>query len=259
MHSADSTLLNFRHRRTHCHGGGPHSTWPEPHPRDAGIVRRRSHGRGHPVHSPLLDMAWWVDRDVHRDLLEIILIFVLILNTLTSRKRLEQFVWLIVLASGYIALRAVMDAGRGINMVENGRVRGAVGGMFRNPNDLALNMVAVMPLAVSLALRSGTLLRRGAAVISAVLMVGAIVASQSRSGTIGLLMMALILGVQMVRRAPGVAFAGVLALLLALPLVPGAYWHRLSSITDESRDDTGSVVRDRRCCANRSPRSCRIP
>jgi putative inorganic carbon (hco3(-)) transporter len=171
---------------------------------------------------------------------KIILIFILIVNTLTSRKRLEQFVWLIVIASGYIALRAVIDAGRGINLVENGRVQGAVGGMFKNPNDLALNMVAVIPLAASLALRSLTLVRRAGASLCALLMVGAIVASQSRSGTIGLAVMALILGVQMVRRAPTIAFAGVLAMLLALPLVPGSYWHRLSSITDESQDDTGS-------------------
>ena len=32
----------------------------------------------------------------------------------------------------------------------------------------------------------------------------------------------------------------MLALLLALPLVPASYWHRLSSITDESQDQTGS-------------------
>ena len=74
---------------------------------------------------------------------KIILIFILIVNTLTSRRRLEQFVWLIVIASGYIALRAVIDCARGINLVEHGRVQGAVGGMFKNPNDLALNMVAV--------------------------------------------------------------------------------------------------------------------
>ena len=59
-----------------------------------------------------------------------------------------------MIASGYIALRAVIDAARGINMVEDGRVKGAIGGMFRNPNDLALNMVAVMPLAATLALRA---------------------------------------------------------------------------------------------------------
>jgi O-antigen ligase len=171
---------------------------------------------------------------------KIILIFILIVNTLTSRKRLEQFVWLIVLASGYIALRAVVDAARGINLVENGRVQGAVGGMFKNPNDLALNMVAVLPLAASLALRSVSLIRRGGASLCALLMVGAVIGSQSRSGTIGLLVMAGILGVQLVRRTPAVAFAGILALLLALPLVPSGYWHRLSSITDQTQDDTGS-------------------
>jgi O-antigen ligase len=171
---------------------------------------------------------------------KIILIFVLIVNTLTSRKRVDQFIWLIVIASGYIAFRAVLDSARGINLVENGRVQGAVGGMFKNPNDLALNMVAVMPLAASLSLRAVTLFRRGGAALCAVLMIGAIIASQSRSGTIGLAVMAVIMGTYLVRRKPAVACAGVLALVLALPLLPSSYWHRLSSITDESQDDTGS-------------------
>jgi putative inorganic carbon (HCO3(-)) transporter len=171
---------------------------------------------------------------------KIILIFVLIVNTLTSRKRVDQFVWLIVIASGYIAFRAVLDSARGINLVENGRVQGAVGGMFKNPNDLALNMVAVMPLAASLSLRAVTLLRRAGAALCAVFMLGAVIASQSRSGTIGLAVIAAIIGVHLIRRKPAVACAGVLALLLALPLLPTSYWHRLSSITDGTQDDTGS-------------------
>lgn len=171
---------------------------------------------------------------------KIILIFILIVNTLTSRKRVEQFIWLIVIASGYIAFRAVLDSARGINLVENGRVQGAVGGMFKNPNDLALNMVAVIPLAASLSLRAVTRVRRAAAALCAVLMVGAVIASQSRSGTIGLVAMALIMGFYLVRRRPAIAAAGALALLLALPLIPASYIHRLSSITDQSQDDTGS-------------------
>ena len=171
---------------------------------------------------------------------KIILIFVLIVNTLTSRKRVEQFVWLIVIASSYIAFRAVLDSARGINLVENGRVQGAVGGMFKNPNDLALNMVAVIPLAASLSMRAVTLFGRASAALGALLMVGAVIASQSRSGTIGLAVIVAIMGVYLVRRKPAIACAGVLALLLALPLLPASYWHRLSSITDETQDDTGS-------------------
>jgi O-antigen ligase len=52
--------------------------------------------------------------------------------------------------------------------------------------------------------------------------------------------MALLLAVHLVRRRPGLVFAGVLAGALALPLAPGSYWHRLSSITDGREDDTGS-------------------
>jgi putative inorganic carbon (hco3(-)) transporter len=171
---------------------------------------------------------------------KIILIFILIVNTLTSRKRVEQFIWLIVIASGYIAFRAVLDSARGINLVENGRVQGSVGGMFKNPNDLALNMVAVLPLAASLVLRATGGLRRAGAALCGVFLIGAVVASQSRSGTIGLVAMTLMMGISLVRRNPSVAFAGVLALFLALPLVPASYWHRLSSIADGSQDQTGS-------------------
>ena len=171
---------------------------------------------------------------------KVILIFLLMLNTLTSPKRVDQFLWLIVLATGYIAFRAVFDYARGLNLVENGRVQGAIGGMFKNPNDLALNMVAVMPLAVALAMRTRMTLWRFAAAGCALLMVGAVVVSQSRSGTIGLGVMILVLGGSIARRRPAVAVAGVLALFLVLPVMPSSYWHRISSITDGSQDETGS-------------------
>jgi O-antigen ligase len=172
---------------------------------------------------------------------KVVLIFVLMVNTLNSTKRIEQFTTLIVVATAYIAFRAVLDYARGVNLVENGRVQGAVGGMFKNPNDLALNMVAVLPLAASLVLRPLRTFRRLVAATCALLMVGAVVASESRSGTIGLAVMALIFGAYLVRRKPGVALAGVLALALAVPLLPSSYWHRLSSITDDSKDETGSA------------------
>ena len=53
------------------------------------------------------------------------LIFLLMVNTLTSPKRVERFMWLIVLATGYLAFRAVFDYARGVNLVENGARRRA--------------------------------------------------------------------------------------------------------------------------------------
>jgi O-antigen ligase len=171
---------------------------------------------------------------------KVILIFLLMLNTLTTPRRLEQFMWLMVLATGYIAFRAVFDYARGFNLIENGRVQGAVGGIFRNPNDLALNMVAVMPLATLIALQGRTGLRRIVAAASLLLMLATVVVSHSRSGSVGLAAMALILAVYLVRRRPGLVMAGVLAGALALPFAPDSYWNRISSITDASEDDTGS-------------------
>jgi O-antigen ligase len=171
---------------------------------------------------------------------KVILIFLLMVNTLDSPRRIEQFTWLMVVATGYIAFRAVADYARGINLIENGRVQGAVGGMFQNPNDLALNLVAVLPLGIGLALTATTGMRRLGAITCSLLMVGAIIATHSRSGTVGLVMMMLFLAVYMVKRRPGLVFAAALLLVLAAPLAPASYWQRLSSITDESQDETGS-------------------
>lgn len=171
---------------------------------------------------------------------KVVLIFLLMVNTLTSRSRIEQFTWLLVIASGYIGGRAVLDYARGINLIENGRVQGAVGGMFKNPNDLALNLVAVLPLAALIALRPYTPLRRATAAFCGLMMLGAIVATQSRSGAIGLAAMLLILAGCVVRRKPGLVFGSVLACMLLTPLAPASYWERMKSITHEELDQTGS-------------------
>src|SRR5205807_1359599 len=68
---------------------------------------------------------------------KIILIFALMMSTITSAKRVRQVTWIMIVASGYIGARAIFDYVRGVNLVEGDRVRGAVGGMFQNPNDLA--------------------------------------------------------------------------------------------------------------------------
>jgi putative inorganic carbon (HCO3(-)) transporter len=171
---------------------------------------------------------------------KVLLIFVLIVNTLSSPQRVRQFTAVIVLATSYIGFRAVFDYARGINLVENGRVQGAVGGMFQNPNDLALNMVAVLPLATLLAMRARSTTGRLLAAVGALLMVGAVIASHSRSGFLGLAAMALILAWQMGRRSPRFIVAAALAVIVVLPFAPSSYWERVASITDDNLDATGS-------------------
>jgi O-antigen ligase len=204
--------------------------------------------------------------------LKVLLIVVLMMNSLNTPLRLQQFTWLIVAASSYISLRAVVDYARGVNIVEGGRVAGAVKGIFGNPNDLALNMVAFLPFAALFALlavrapsgagaashgRTGgrrswgrrrdassapraARFRRLAAAGAVALMLTAIVFTKSRGGFLGLAAMTLVFLYYGRRLKPGLVVAAVVLLAVALPLFPSSFWARMGSITDASEDPTGS-------------------
>jgi O-antigen ligase len=166
-----------------------------------------------------------------------VIVFVLMMNTITTPKRLEQITWLILICCGYIAFRAVFDYARGVNLVEDGRVAGAVGGIFGNPNDLALNMVTFMPVALMVALtpRHSAIRRLTAASIAA-LMLATVVFTKSRGGALGLgamLLAVLFLG-RKVR--PGFTIMAIFAMLLATPFMPPSFWTRMATITDEQQD-----------------------
>lgn len=171
---------------------------------------------------------------------KVLLIYALMVNTLTSVARVYRFMTVVVVATGYLATRALFDYARGINLIENGRVQGAVGGMFQNPNDLALNMVALLPLALLVGLRARTRFGQLGAAFLGLMMIGAIIVSYSRGGFVGLAVMVLIVGYQLSRRQPRMIAAAAIALVLALPLAPSSYWERVASITDDSKDATGS-------------------
>jgi O-antigen ligase len=68
-------------------------------------------------------------------------------------------------------------------------------------------------------------------------MMGAVVASGSRGGFIGLIVMLMVLVVFAARQRPAMVVAGALMVLCALPVLPSSYWRRVSSITDPSKDD----------------------
>jgi O-antigen ligase len=175
--------------------------------------------------------------EVFYDYLKIVVVFVLMLNTLTTPKRLEQLTWLIIVCCGYIAARAVFDYARGINLVEGGRVNGAVGGIFGNPNDLALNMVTFLPAALMVALtpRHSSMRRITAAGI-AILMLATIVFTKSRGGALGLgaVLVALIFLGRRIRR--GFATMALGAVLVATPLMPSSFWARMETIVNEEAD-----------------------
>jgi O-antigen ligase len=171
---------------------------------------------------------------------KIILIFALMISTLTSPRRLRQLTWLMIAASTYIAARGVFDYVRGVNLMEGDRLRGAVGGMFENPNDLALNLVTFLAPTLLIVVQDRKASRRLFAAGCAVIMLMAIVCTKSRSGFLGLLAMGLVIAYYTLKVRPGIVAAAVLAGLLALPAMPSSFWDRMDSITNAESDPTGS-------------------
>ncbi len=170
---------------------------------------------------------------------KVIVVFVLILNTLTTRARFERFVHVVVLSCCYVGVRAVLDYALGLNLVEDGRVQGA-GGLFGNPNDMALNLVAFLPLAIILALGKQRPLVRAALAIGAPAMLAAIIFSKSRGGTLGLVGMVVVLLYQIRRVRPSVAFAVLAVSIFTIPMLPASFTQRMSSIFNPEEDPTGS-------------------
>jgi O-antigen ligase len=111
---------------------------------------------------------------------------------------------------------------------------------MQNPNDMALNMVAFLPLAAFVAMHSRSVFKRAIAAAAGVFMMGAIVATGSRGGFLGFGAMLIVLAAYSLRKHPGFVVAGALIVICALPLVPDTYWDRIASIADESKDEVQS-------------------
>jgi len=171
---------------------------------------------------------------------KIILIFALMMSTITSPRRVRQMTWIMIIASGYIASRAVFDYVRGVNLVEGDRVRGSVGGMFENPNDLALNLVTFLAPTMFIIFEEKKASRRLLAGAIAVAMLAAIVCTKSRSGFLGLMAMSAVVLYYLAKQKPAIVIAVALAGCMALPVMPSSFWERMDSIVNADEDASGS-------------------
>jgi O-antigen ligase len=172
--------------------------------------------------------------------IQVALIFMLMVNTVTSPRRVERICWVIVLAFGYISARVIVDYLRGVNLVEGNRASGPVGGFFQNPNDLALNLAAFLPLAMMYVKRPGPALKRLLCAGISVLMLVALVFTKSRSGQLAALAMFATFLIVSRALTPAMILALVVGAMVIAPVLPQSYWDRMSSIFNEEKDTTGS-------------------
>jgi hypothetical protein len=170
-----------------------------------------------------------------------VLIFIVLVNSVRTKRRLHWLLLLAVLVSCWLSLGAINDFRLGNLSVEGYRVGGRGKGIFGNSNDLALHLVIITPIAVGLLFAARGLARKLFYGFATVLMMGAIVVTYSRSAFLGLVCAFAVLGWKLGRRNRLTVFAlGFIILVGFLVLAPGNYGLRLMSIFIPSLDPVGS-------------------
>jgi len=127
------------------------------------------------------------------DFLKVVLIFIVMVNVLRTEKRLRTLFMLSLLAGCVLSVSAISDYWTGRLALQGLRIKGSIGGLFDNPNDLALHLVTAIPLAVALLFDSRNLFTKLFYGAVGILMVGGLIATFSRGGFLGMACAAVIL------------------------------------------------------------------
>jgi putative inorganic carbon (hco3(-)) transporter len=176
-------------------------------------------------------MAW----GAFIEFVKVVLIFVILINVLRSEARLRLLIWLILVVSCWMSVGAFNDYRLGRFALPGARIEGIIGGLFDNPNDMALHLVTMIPITAAFLLTSRHLIGKIIYPVCIVLMVLGIVASFSRGGFLGLIFATGFMVWRLARRNR--VFYLAFALLLCAGLValaPGDFRERIATTGDSS-------------------------
>lgn len=172
--------------------------------------------------------------------LKAVVVFIVMINVVRTERRLHGLLWLSLLVSIVLSASALNDYRLGNFTVEGYRTKGIIGAMFDDPNDMALHLVTMMPVAVALMLGASGLLKKIGWGACAALIVAGIVVTFSRGGFLGLAAVALVLGWKLGRRNPLSIVLGLACMVAFFAFAPGNYAERVGSIFSPNFDAAGS-------------------
>jgi O-antigen ligase len=175
--------------------------------------------------------------------LKALIVFWLIANLVDTLPRLRVMAWTLTLLTVTLALVGISNYLSGVfGPGLDRRILGYDGGLTRNPNDLALMLNLIIPIAVSLLLSSTGALVRIALVVALSLQVTGVILTFSRAGFLTLATTLGLYGFRLMRRpSRGLVFAGLAVVALGLPFLPAGYTDRLLTLKAIDADTTGSA------------------
>lgn len=173
---------------------------------------------------------------------KVIIIFQLMVLVVNQKKQIRALFNLVAVSLSLMSIVAVKNYMSGEFTLRGERIAGIVGGMFSNPNDLAIALNMAWPLALILALTTKSRRKKLFYTVCIGIMMLAIVTTFSRGGFIALLLSG---GLLMWKLGRGRRISTVIASALLfgslLVVVPGNYLHRLTTIVNVDQDETGSA------------------
>lgn len=171
-----------------------------------------------------------------------IIVFLLLASVINSTKRLKGICWALVLMAIPLALTAISNLLSGVTMAGSQRIVGYDAPLAENPNDMALLLNLLLPMAIGLFLSATSTVKKLMLAAVVATMVAGVIATFSRAGFLTLAV-TFICYLILLRRRPERFLAPCILVLVmvALPIIPGDYMGRLSTITDVQSDDTGSA------------------
>ena len=197
-------------------------------------------------------LSYWPGGSVEQlidPFLKAVVFFWLVASLVTSYSRLRLFMWVLVLCSIPLSVSALQSYWAGNFLVSPDasapRITGfndGGSGLAGNPNDLALTLNLMIPIAVALLTMERTIAARAVAAMALLLAIGGVIVTFSRAGFVTLVIIGLLSVVPLLRRAPAAALLILLGLVVSMPwLLPTGYTQRLTTITDIASDPTGSA------------------
>jgi putative inorganic carbon (hco3(-)) transporter len=172
--------------------------------------------------------------------LKVVVIFFLMINLLDSRKRLRLLISGVVLCGIPLGLHAIKSYLSGEFALMGLRIKGMGEGLFGNPNDLAICLNMLLPLAVVLGMTSRGI-RRLIFLGGALVMFAGIIFTYSRGGFLGIIATFLFMVWKLSKRKRiRTLVLVVVSVAVLLPVLPGSYSKRILTIFESESDTTGS-------------------
>ena len=178
--------------------------------------------------------------DNFSEFLKVVAMFIVMVNVVRTEGRLRWMFWLALAVSITTSFAAINDYRTGNLLLGGERIKGAIGGLFENPNDLALHLVTIIPLTVGLFLHRTGGFRKILYGSAVALMALAVICTFSRAGFLGLMAAAIVLALKFGRKNRPVVIVISLIVIVGFTIfAPAEYGGRLASIF--SGDVTGSA------------------